>query len=114
MTPHDEAHITALRDIAQSLRSSTLYHLKNSWRFLAEGNVERARSELEEALSAEQSASDRLWRQRWRLISVMADMMSARTISDRRRRIMRTLRSKHDFIDGELHWPPHEEEEEEP
>lgn len=110
MTPHDEAHIAALHDIAQCLRSSTLYYLKTCWRFLASGDVKRALSELEEALSCEQSAADRRARQRWRLLRVAADMMSARTISDRRRRIMRTLRSGYDFTDGELRWPHQKEE----
>ena len=100
--------IRALEDIAKSLRnSSTLYHIEQSWRALAAGRTERAISELDEAISTERSAEKRRWQQIWRLLAVCADIRSRGFDVRQRRRLVRTLRSKH-FFSSFGNWPSDE------
>ena len=111
MTPHDEAHIAALSDIARCLLRRPyplVFHVGKALEGVEKDSPVAVH--LQKARQIAKDIDEKSWQQFRRLHIVIGDIMSARIIRDRRRRIMRTLRSGHDFTDGELRWPHQEEE----
>ena len=114
MTPHDEAHIAALSDIARCLLRLSfplVFHVSKALEGVEKDSPVAVH--LQKARQIVKDIDEKSWQQFWRLHIVIGDIMSARIIRDRRRRIMRTLRSGHNFVEDELSWPPLKEEDEE-
>lgn len=100
--------IRALEDIAKTLvrRNDILPHIiGRCLAALEQHRYEQAEAECKRALDAAIDAKKTAWTQHWRLLQVAVDIRSGGFDTRLRHRILRTLRSRHDFTGGLTYWP---------